>query len=253
MYFITEADIRELLRKDQLEKLVIRPGTRLTPSASQLVKDLGIEVVEETEETKESDVSSTTQDFPFMDLASGVPLEKKAEHYTHLRGTLLVPKTHPRIIFRGSLDNLEAVIIEAQVRALEVGRKDIYGLLMEMEELIGKIFRAEVKGEELPPLLLFGLNDEELRQHSHNPIKYYGVKHFKPSATQGKLMSALNLVRVTAREAELKALEAFWNPEKGVERADIILALNRMSSAAYILMCRLTKAVGAEEKSKDDR
>lgn len=248
MDFITETELREMLRKGPLEKLVINPGTRLTSGAWQVVDDLGIEVVEESEDTKEPASPSPSSEFPFMDLASGIPLEKKAEHYTHLKGRLLVPKTHPRIVFRGSLDTLEAVIIEAQVRALEAGRKEMVDLLGEMTKLIGAIFRAEVKGEELPPLTLFGLNAEELRQHSHHPLTHYGVKHFRPSATQGKLMSALNLVRVTARETELKALEAFWNPERGMEREDILLALNRMSSGAYILMCRLAKIVGITEE-----
>ncbi len=248
MTFITEAELREMLRKGPLEKLVIHPGTRLTPSAWQVVEDLGIEVVEESEDAKETTSPSPSSEFPFIDLASGIPLEKKAEHYTHLKGRLLVPKTHPRIVFRGALDTLEAVIIEAQVRALEAGRKEMVELLGEMEKLIGAIFKAEVKGEELLPPSLFGLNAEELRQHSHHPLKHYGVKHFRPSATQGKLMSALNLVRVTVRVAELRAMEAFWSPENGMEREDILLTLNRMSSAAYILMCRLAKTVGISEE-----
>lgn len=174
-------------------------------------------------------------------------MEHKPEHFTHLKGKLLVPKTHPRIAFRGSLDQLEAFIISTQVVAKEEDREEFYEWLEEMLKFCGAIFRAEVLEESLPPLTLFGLDPDELRAHSHHPDKYYGVKHFRPSATQGKLMSALNIVRVLARETELKALAAFWKAEKELEREDILLALNRMSSAAYILMCRLAKNVSTPQ------
>ncbi|MBT9174932.1 MAG: hypothetical protein DDT22_00598 [candidate division WS2 bacterium] len=174
-------------------------------------------------------------------------LEQKPEHFTHLKGKLLVPKTHPRIDFRGSLDQLEAFIISAQVVAKEEGRKEFYEWLEEMLKLCGAIFRAEVLEESLTPITLFGLNPDELREHSHHPHKHYSVKHFRPSAAQGKLMCALNIIRVLARETELKAMAAFWKADRGLEREDILLALNRMSSAAYILMCRLAKNVGTPE------
>lgn len=177
--------------------------------------------------------------------------KKKEEFNTHLSGDKLVPKTHPRIALRGSLDKLEAVILEAQLRALSEGNEEMVGLLGEMVGLIGEIFKAEVREEKLPPVVLFGLKADEIREHSHYPHKYYGIKHFQPLPKHGKLMSALNLVRVYAREAELKALEAFFDPEKGLEREDIVIALNRLSSAAYILMCRLAKKIGlGEEKFK---
>ena len=41
-------------------------------------------------------------------LLDGGFLEEKPEHMTHLHSDLLVPKTHPRILFRGKMDTLEA-------------------------------------------------------------------------------------------------------------------------------------------------
>ena len=44
-------------------------------------------------------------------LLSGGYLEEKPEHMTHLNAEILVPKTHPRIRFRGAMDTLEAELI----------------------------------------------------------------------------------------------------------------------------------------------
>ncbi|MBT9131144.1 MAG: hypothetical protein DDT41_01446 [candidate division WS2 bacterium] len=245
--FLTEAELREMFKEGPPEKMVVKPGTVLTPSAQQYIKVMGIELVEESEDIKSPVSPPSNREARFQELDTGAILEQKPEHFTHLKGKVLVPKTHPRIYFRGSLDQLEAFIISAQVVAKEEGRKEFYEWLEEMLKFCGAIFRAEVLEETLPPLTLFGLNPDELRAHSHHPDKHYGVKHFKPSAAQGKLMCALNLVRVMARETELKAMAAFWKAEKGMEREDILLVLNRMSSAAYILMCRLAKNVGVPE------
>ena len=48
-------------------------------------------------------------------LLNGGYLEEKPEHMTHLNGEILVPKTHPRIVFRGRLDTLEAELILCQL------------------------------------------------------------------------------------------------------------------------------------------
>ena len=52
-------------------------------------------------------------------------------------------------------------------------------------------------------------------------------------------MAHLNMVRTQVRETELAAVEAFFDPTEGLQREDIIKALNRMSSAVYVMMCRL--------------
>ena len=47
-------------------------------------------------------------------LQSGGFLEEKPEHMTHLRGNILVSKTHPVIRFRGKMDTLQAELILGQ-------------------------------------------------------------------------------------------------------------------------------------------
>ena len=51
-------------------------------------------------------------------------------------------------------------------------------------------------------------------------------------------MAHLNMVRTQVLETAC-CVEAFFDPTEGLQREDIIKALNRMSSAVYVMMCRL--------------
>ena len=44
-------------------------------------------------------------------LLNGAVFREKPEHMTHLHSNVLVPKTHPRIAFRGEMDSLEAELL----------------------------------------------------------------------------------------------------------------------------------------------
>ncbi|MCV5373849.1 ethanolamine utilization cob(I)yrinic acid a,c-diamide adenosyltransferase EutT, partial [Escherichia coli] len=46
----------------------------------------------------------------------------------------------------------------------------------------------------------------------------------------------LNLLRGKVREAEVTAAQVFITPQFAVQRADILQALNRLSSAVYVMM-----------------
>ena len=48
-------------------------------------------------------------------LLSGGMVTEKPEHMTHLNAQVLVPKTHPRIAFRGAMDSLEAELLLCQL------------------------------------------------------------------------------------------------------------------------------------------
>ena len=164
-------------------------------------------------------------------LANGAYLEEKPEHMTHLNAEILVPKTHPRIVFRGAVDTLEAELILAQLAAPSVS-----GKLEEILTLARKILRCDVLEEPLEDAALCGLTESEQRRRSHFPQEYYGVAHFMPSAADGEAMVRLNRARCAAREAELRACEAFSDREGNPTRPDILRSLNRMSSMLYILM-----------------
>jgi ethanolamine utilization cobalamin adenosyltransferase len=66
--------------------------------------------------------------------------EEKPEHMTHLNGDILVPKTHPRIAFRGAVDTLEAELLLTMEAVPEDIRKDLRQIL----ELSRLLIRCEV-------------------------------------------------------------------------------------------------------------
>lgn len=164
-------------------------------------------------------------------LLSGGYAEEKPEHMTHLNGEVLVPKTHPRIRFRGKMDTLEAELILCQ---LVPGAPE--GALGEILDLSRKILRCDVLEEPLRQDTLCGLTQDEQRGRSHMPQDYYGQPHFMPQASDGSVIAGLNRARCFAREAELAAVEAFSDREGNLLREDIPKALNRMSSMLYLLM-----------------
>ena len=164
-------------------------------------------------------------------LLSGGYAEEKPEHMTHLNGEVLVPKTHPRIRFRGKMDTLEAELILCQriPGAPEAA-------LGEILDFARKILRCDVLDEPLIWDTLCGLSEQEQRERSHMPQDYYGQPHFMPQASDGSVIAGLNRARCFAREAELAAVEAFSDREGNLLREDIPKALNRMSSMLYLLM-----------------
>lgn len=164
-------------------------------------------------------------------LLSGGYAEEKPEHMTHLNGEVLVPKTHPRIRFRGKMDTLEAELILCQ---LVPGAPE--GALGEILDLSRKILRCDVLEEPLRQDTLCGLTQAEQRERSHMPQDYYGQPHFMPQASDGSVIAGLNRARCFAREAELAAVEAFSDRDGNLIREDIPKALNRMSSMLYLLM-----------------
>ena len=173
-------------------------------------------------------------------LLNGATLEEKPEQMTHLHGNVLVPKTHPRIAFRGAMDSLEGELVLCQLRC-ETWRKELGEILA----LARMLIRCEVMGEPVPEGKLCGLTEEEQRKHSHRPQDFYGQTHFMPEYSDGETVLLLNKCRCAARSAELAAARAFIREDGTADRQDILKALNRMSSMIYILMIR--------EKSKNHR
>ena len=183
---------------------------------------------------------------------------KKGEYMTSLFGDHLVLKTHPRIVFRGLIDTLEAEVIEAQVLASDSGEGEYCLWLGEILDYLRALMAAEVKETPLSPPLLFGMDAEEIHRCSHQVCGLEG-KSTLPVFTQGPLASRLNTLRAKVREVELFAVRVFgpgkYTQEKGTqkagdtkeshqvpgtgkeEREDIILALNRLSSAIWWLFC----------------
>ena len=164
-------------------------------------------------------------------LLNGGYVEQKPEHMTHLYGDVLVLKNHPRILFRGKMDTLEAELI-----LCSLADKSLEGAVGEILGLARQIIRCEVLGEPLKWDTLCGLTESEQRKRSHFPQEYYGQPHFMPSFADGMVIARLNRARCAAREAELASVTAFADREGNLTRQDIPQALNRMSSMLYLLM-----------------
>ena len=170
-------------------------------------------------------------------LLSGGFLEEKPEHMTHLDAQILVPKNHPRILFRGKMDTLEAELILCQLVS-----ERLVTPVGEILALARRLIRCDVLNEPVPEGKLCGLTEDEQRKRSHFPQDYYGQPHFMPGVEDGEVVAWLNRARCAAREAELAAVTAFCDREGNPTRPDILRSLNRMSSMLYLLMI--------QEKSK---
>ena len=166
-------------------------------------------------------------------LLNGGTVTEKPEQYTHLNAQVLVPKTHPRIRFRGMVDTLEAALL-CCIREVPRQKKPLEELL----ELARKLIRCDVLEQPVGAFEIDGLDEAQQRQHSHFPQKYYGIPHFMPQPTDPASVLALNWVRCIARQTELAAVAACTDENGCPTRGDILQAMNRMSSMLYILMIR---------------
>ena len=172
---------------------------------------------------------------------------EKPEYMTALSGNRLVPKTHGRIAFRGLIDILEAEVIEAQVLASQMNEGEFCGFLGEILDYLRAVMAAEVKETPLAPPHLFGMDAGEIHRRSHNieGNLSQGKPLVLPSYTQGPLAARINTLRAKIREAELQAVRVFGPKECGEqaeeEREDIILAMNRLSSALWWLFCEYNR------------
>lgn len=252
MKVLTEIELRNMLKNiGAITEYKVPPGTILTPAARSFLSENKIDLIFATEqenpseEKKDAGSNTTSENLghdckqKYFLMGAGTKISEKPEAYTHLYANTLVPKYHPRIKLRGKIDALEAQIIIAQIIANKNKLEEMTKDLEEILTLARNILRAEVLSEPLADFTLLGLTEQGLREVSHNPKKTLGVAHFVPSQEMGEMMAYLNLIRTQVRETEIYAVEAFLNPTEGLHREDIIKALNRMSSAVYVMMCRL--------------
>ena len=218
-----ETAVRANLRnRDGKRVFFLRSEDTLTPLARDFLRQERIEILPPQEARPQR-----------YRLLSGGFSEEKPEHMTHLNGDVLVPKTHPRIRFRGMMDRLEAELL---LCGKETG---------EILSLARRLILCDVMEEPVGEFTLYGLTQEQQRKRSHFPQDYYGIPHFMPDYADGETVLRLNRCRSICRQAELAAVAAFSDRDGNLTRADIVQALNRMSSMLYILMIR--------RKSTDER
>jgi ethanolamine utilization cobalamin adenosyltransferase len=186
----------------------------------------------------------------FIDAATGEMMESKPEEMTHLRGNILVPKTHPQIAFRGKLDTLMAQTMWVQVLAAKENASGVVRDLGDILAFTREILGAEVKNMPLAEICVMGMSSSEIRSSSHDVKKVFGIDHPIPDYSMGELAIALNLLRTQIRETELSAARAFTDKDNVCTRKDIVEGLNRLSSCVYIIFCRILS--GFYEKDREE-
>ena len=168
-------------------------------------------------------------------LQNGAVLQEKPEHMTHLNAEFLVEKTHPRILFRGGMDSLEAALLLAAAQTEGNIRMQLTEALAYARYLLGQ----EVLEQPIVCKALGGMDEKQLRERSHRPQDFYGKPHFMPAPEDGTAMLLVNAARCRAREAELLAVRAFRDADGLPTRTDLLQALNRLSSFLYLIMIQL--------------
>ena len=238
---LTDVELRARWSQDRSDRYCVEEDVILTPAAQDFIRENGITLCK-TAKNNQKTMSMTPIPMRhgkpvYQDAETGRETTQKAEGMTHLRGNLLVPKTHPQIEFRGKLDTLMAKLMEVQILAQEQGETRVVTDLEELLQFSRKLLAAEVKDEPLAEVAMLGMDSQQIRYNSQQVKKVFGIEHPIPSCKMGKLCVALNSLRTQVREVELSAAKAFYNGSS-FSRPDLIEGLNRLSSCVYIILCR---------------
>lgn len=237
--FITEAELRELWRDGKHALPPFPPGTRFSPAAQDFLKAHNLEVRFESPISNPPISTSPNWDkpaaFPVVLTGPapvcevcGQPIHHKPEHLTQLDAGHFAPKTHPRIKLRGGLDSLHALVMLTSAEARRFQLPPLAEALDTLAAYCREIQSAEYHARPVQPLTLLGKTEDELQDISHWPDKYLGLPHLTPGPADHSILHWLNYTRTQAREIEIAALEASAAP-------DLARALNRLSSALYVL------------------
>ena len=240
MLVLTEAILRNDIPKD-VKVYTIPPGALVTESARRYAELHGIRLEEASFGSMTRVPIDRNSPIPFVDAVTGKPYAEKPENMTHLSGNRLVPKSHPRIALRAKLDAVQGEIIRLQCLCGEMRRQDLVRDLSEVLECVRTVLGCEVKEQAMPAFCMFGMDAEALRKASHNVRESVGIDHPIPDCRMGRICAELNCLRTGIREAELAAVAAF---EQDPGRQDLILTLNRLSSAVYLLFVKEVKQLG---------
>lgn len=274
MNVITEAYLRDIMKENRPEVFYVPEGSLLSPSARDYLNQYKIKIEKQEPGTADNETSWTSlketaenkstgkepavksgipgDERPennadscympkavYVDDATGAFFTSKPEHMTQITGNRLVPKNHLRIVFRGKLDSLQALIILNQTLIARNPRRT--KLLEDLEnilKILQNIMRCDVLDEPFTIERIIGLTHAELREHSHNPMKFYNIRQMiMPHYTMGEEYAILNQIRTAIRECEISAVNAY-QVGNDYTHQDILEEFNRLSSALHIMMCK---------------
>lgn len=249
MSVLTESELRRTLRNKDLntiKELEVKKNQIITPSAMSFLNEHNIALkFKDSSEIEKTNISlveilpeervSSTGKAKYKTIL-GIEMEEKPEYMTVIYDDTVVFKDDKRIIFRGKMDLLEENILKAQIYC---AKEKLPKLLKELEEIlvvVRKIKSSEILKEPLPEIFLQGMNEKDIREKFINISKYFHVGDEPLSYTMGETAIILNELKIITRETEISAYEAFKEKYGGVEREDIIRALNRLSSLFNIMI-----------------
>ncbi len=230
-------------------------SSRLTPAARDVLNDRNmrirytddvgrvfVDAVEADNEHREPRqqvhplTSSATHESAHCLLCQQV-VGKKPEALTHLNATTMVVKSDARIAFRGRVDSAIAHAVLLQTEWLTTSAPaTAQRMLADIRAALGNVLRSETLGEPMPAIAMGEFDEAQLHALSHDPLKYLGHDHIVPAIEHGLTVARLNLLRTVIREAEVAGAHAFIDKDFSISRGDILQALNRLSSAVYVLM-----------------
>ncbi len=248
MRVITEAMLRDELRRSEPETYYVPDGMILSPAGREYLQQRKIKIGSGKEPQAPQAAPQPPADTgaaeaktfgaKYRDYETGALYMEKPEYMTQLEGDMLVVKNHPRIAFRGKLDTLQAMIVEYQTMlAVQPGNETVIGQMEELLSALREIMRADALGDALHITTVLGLTSAELRARSHDPMKFYHVKYMRlPDYKMGLAYALINRLRAAVREAEVAAVNAFKTGPH-YDRQDILEIFNRLSSALHIMMC----------------
>lgn len=237
---LSDVELRSRWAYSDSSTIEVEEGTVLTPAAKDFIREHQINVLYVAPQFQGKTMSRTPISVrsgkpQYVEAQTGHVLTEKPEEMTHLYGNRLVPKTHPRIAFRGQIDSLIAYFLLVQT---EVHDPRLVAELEELLEYVRRILAAEVKEEMIGEVRLLGMDSVGIRTASHQVKESIGIDHPIPDHRMGRICVLLNLLRTKVRECELSAIRAFSTEDGNCERMDIVEGLNRLSSCVYILFCR---------------
>lgn len=242
--FITEAWLRANHTLSEGSEIHLPVDAQLTPSARELLESrrLRIKFLDKQGSLFVDDATSLPQPVHGLTSSDTHPraccglchqeVMKKPDTLTHLTAEIMVAKNDPRLEFRAALDSTIALTVWLQIELPEQWQP----WLADIRSRLGNIMRADAMDEQLASQSIMGFNEEQLHRLSHHPLPYLDHDHLVPEVSHGRDAALLNLLRSKVRETEIVAARLFITRGFDVQRADILQALNRLSSAVYVMM-----------------
>lgn len=212
MKFITEMELRDLYKIDPFTTYDLEPDTKITPGARQFLVDRGVKV---TQARCSNEKNVNTNDFDQV---------QQRDNWCVLR-------------LRGKMEYIESLFLLVGAELLSCGDDVLAEEVMEL----GKSFRnvRVAEREQIAPskIQFWGWAEEEIKNCSNNPEKYFDITDIHVRLDNGKVIALLNHLLASLREVKPAILEAYWHEEKQTcSREDIIDKVNLIINILCIMM-----------------